>query len=108
MTDRFRLHNAVMLVNCILRSVRFVEQSLVDRIAIGDVALSSVVTVHIDGCKLDSSSDLSSNNTDNIILSSIPFDCMVFPSRAIGRRFLEYLVSNLMCGCARRNEPFVM
>ncbi len=114
-TDRFRLHNAVMLLNYVLRSMRYLEQRTCIAAAEAAAAaaetttssahstVSATLSLHIRlhgstassvsmGMGIDMQSEEQQEEED-IVISSIPFDCMVFPSPAIGRRFLQYLVS---------------
>ena len=107
-TYRFRLHNAVMLLNYVLRSMRYLEQrTCIATEATAETTTSSAhstgsatLSLHIrlhgstaSSVGVDMLSEEQQQEGEDIVISSIPFDCMVFPSPAIGRRFLLYLVS---------------
>jgi len=111
-TYRFRLHNAVMLLNYVLRSMRYLEQrTCIATEAAAETTTSSAhstvsatLSLHIRlhgstassvsmGIGIDMQSEDQQEQEEDIHISSIPFDCMVFPCPAIGRRFLQYLVS---------------
>ena len=109
---RFRLHNAVMLLNYVLRSMRYLEQRTciaTEEAAAAETTTSSAhstvsatlsLHIHLHGSTassvsmgIDMQSEEQQEQEEDIHISSIPFDCMVFPCPAIGRRFLQYLVS---------------
>ena len=111
---RFRLHNAVMLLNYVLRSMRYLEQrtciateeaaAAETTTSSADSTVSVTLSLHIRlhgstassvgmGMGIDIQSEEQQEQEEDIHISSIPFDCMVFPCPAIGRRFLQYLVS---------------
>jgi hypothetical protein len=102
-----------MLLNYVLRSMRYLEQrtciATEEAAAAAETTTSSAhstvsatLSLHIRlhgstassvGMGIDIQSEEQQEQEEDIHISSIPFDCMVFPSPAIGRRFLQYLVS---------------
>jgi hypothetical protein len=107
-----------MLLNYVLRSMRYLEQrtcitaaaettterttssanstcgggSATPRLSL-HIRLHGFTASSVDMDDMGMGIDISSIQEEGIDISSIPFDCMVFPSPAIGRRFLQYLVS---------------